>query len=149
MARRAPLLDKLRHDIDAVDDEDVDPADRADLQELRRALAQPPPTDADLPPTLSTYFVERDGTLGKLAFVGPRNEHIESNLYKFTDAIRELQLPSGKTIHSSGELVVFADVLRAMRRDATVLTIAAALLVLLVLGASPATSARSCASAAR
>ena len=135
MARRAPLLDKLRRDIDAIDDEDVDPADRADLQELRRALAQPPPTDADLPPTLSTYFIERDGTLGKLAFVGPRNEHIESNLYKFTDAIRNLELPSGKVIHSSGELVVFADVLRAMRRDATVLTIAAALLVFLVLGA--------------
>jgi len=42
-------------------------------------------------------------------------------------------LPSGKLIESSGELVVFADVLRAMRRDATRLTLAAAVLVLLVL----------------
>ena len=38
-------------------------------------------------------------------------------------------LPSGKVIESSGELVVFADVLRAMRRDARSLTIAAAALV--------------------
>jgi hypothetical protein len=133
MERRIPLLEKLRHDLDAIDESDIAEADRKDFAELKRALAQPPPTDADLPPTLSSYFVERDGTLGKLAFVGPRNEHIEENLYKFTDAIRNLKLANGKTIHSSGELVVFADVLRAMRRDATVLTIAAALLVLLVL----------------
>ena len=103
MERRAPLLDKLRHDIDAIDASDVAEADRKDFVELKRALAEPPPTDADLPPTLSSYFVERDGTLGKLAFVGPRNEHIEDNLYKFTDAIRNLHLANGKTIHSSGE----------------------------------------------
>jgi len=133
MARRAPLIEKLRHDIDAIDESDVAPADRKDFDELRRALAQPPPTDADLPPTLSSYFVERDGSLGKLAFVGPRNEHIEENLYHFTDAIRNIKLSSGKRIHSSGELVVFADVLRAMRRDALFLTSAAALLVMLVL----------------
>ena len=133
MDRRRPVIEKLRHDLDAVDDSDVDPKDRAELADLRRALAQPLPTDADLPPTLSSYFVERDGTIGKLAFVGPRNEHIEDNLYKFTDAIRDIHLSNGKTIHSSGELVVFADVLRAMRRDATYLTIGAALLVLLAL----------------
>lgn len=133
MARRAPLLDKLRKDLDAIDDSDIALEDRADFTELRRALAQPPPTDADLPPMLSSYFQERDGSLGKLAFVGPNNEHIESNLYRFTDAIRTIELPNHKVIHSSGELVVFADVLRAMRRDATFLTIAAALLVMLVL----------------
>jgi predicted RND superfamily exporter protein len=135
MDRRVPLLDKLRHDIDSVDDSDVPEADRTDFAELRRALAQPPPTDADLPPMLASYFVERDGSIGKLAFVGPHNEHIEANLYKFTDAIRSMKLASGKTIQSSGELVVFADVLRAMRRDATLLTIAAALLVMVVLAA--------------
>jgi predicted RND superfamily exporter protein len=133
MARRDELLAKIRHDLDAIDLADVPEADRADFAELKRALAQPPPTDADLPPTLSSYFVERDGEIGKLAFVEPNNEHVETNLYKFTDAIRHVTLPSGKTIHSSGELVVFADVLRAMRRDATILTIAAALLVFLVL----------------
>src|SRR5262249_15394711 len=44
-----------------------------------------------------------------------------------------IRLPSGKVIESSGELVVFADVLRAMRKDAVKLTAAAALLVLCVL----------------
>jgi predicted RND superfamily exporter protein len=83
---------------------------------------------------MKEIFVERDGSVGKLAYVEPFNEHIEANLYKFTDAMRSIKLPSGKVIESSGELVVFADVLRAMRSDAVKLTIAAAVLVLFVLG---------------
>ena len=131
--RRRPLLAQLRRDLEAVDEEDLAPADRADLATLQRALAEPPPGDAELPPSLAEYFVERDGSVGKLAYVEPNDEHIEANLYKFTDAIRDVRLPSGKVIESSGDLVVFADVLRAMRRDATVLTAGAALLVLVVL----------------
>jgi hypothetical protein len=131
--QRTPLLAKLRHDIDAIDDEELSRADRDELTELRRALEERPPTPADLPPYMAQLFIERDGSIGKLAYVEPHNEHIESNLYKFTDTIRDIRLPSGKEIRSSGELVVFADVLRAMRRDATYLTIAAAILVMLVL----------------
>ena len=133
LARRQPLIDKLRHDLDAVDEDELDDQQKKDLADLRRALAQTPPTDHDLPPELLEFFVERDGSIGKLAYVEPNNEHIENNLYKFTDAMRSITLPSGKVIQSSGDLVVFADVLRAMRRDATYLTIAAAVLVLLVL----------------
>ena len=132
--RRIPIMAKLRHDLDAVDDDDLDAREKTDLADLRRSLAEHAPTDADLPATLSEYFVERDGSVGKLAYVEPHNENVEENLYKFTDAIRSIHLPSGKVIESSGDLVVFADVLRAMRRDATKLTIAAGLLVLLVLG---------------
>jgi predicted RND superfamily exporter protein len=131
--QRTPLRAKLRHDIDAIDDEELSKADRDELTELRRALEERPPTPADLPPYMAQLFIERDGSIGKLAYVEPHNEHIESNLYKFTDTIRDIHLPSGKEIRSSGELVVFADVLRAMRHDATYLTIAAAILVMLVL----------------
>ncbi len=131
--RRIPVMQKLRHDLEAVDDDDLDPRDKKDLVDLQRALREHAPTDVDLPSTLSEYFVERDGSVGKLAYVEPHAENVEDNLYKFTDAIRTIKLPSGKVIESSGDLVVFADVLRAMRRDATKLTFAAAALVLLVL----------------
>jgi hypothetical protein len=133
--RRTPLMGKLAHDLDAVDEDTLDAKQRDDLAELRRALAERPPEYKDLPPELSEAFTERDGSVGRLAFVDPHDEHIEANLYRLTDAIRSIHLPSGKVLQSSGELVVFADVLRAMRRDATKLTIAAALLVLFVLGA--------------
>jgi predicted RND superfamily exporter protein len=134
LAQRQPLIAKLRHDLDAVDEDELDDQQKKDLADLRRALSEAPPADRDLPPELSEFFVERDGSIGKLAYVEPNNEHIEKNLYAFTDAMRSITLPSGKVIQSSGDLVVFADVLRAMRRDATYLTIAAALLVLVVLG---------------
>lgn len=133
LERRAPALASLRHDLDAVDDAELDPAERADLVELRRALAEPPPATTDLPQVLSEFFTERDGSIGKLAYVEPNDEHLERNLYAFSDAVRSITLPSGKVIDSSGDLVVFADVLRAMRRDATRLTLAAAILTLVVL----------------
>src|SRR5262249_23661702 len=114
---------------------ELDHADRADLAELERALTELPPTDAVLPIDMKQYFVERDGSIGKLAYVDPLDENIESNLYKFTDAIRAVRLPAGKVIESSGDLVVFADVLRTVRRDAYRLTLGSALLVFVVLAA--------------
>ena len=131
--RRRSLIAELGARLEALDPDAIDPTDRRDLVELRRAVAERPPETTDLPPALSEYFIERDGSIGKLAYVEPNNEHIERNLYAFTDAMRSIRLPSGKVIESSGDLVVFADVLRAMRRDATKLTIAAMLLVFLVL----------------
>lgn len=133
LAKRAVSLARLRAALAHVDLDDVAEQDRADLADLERALTEPPPRDRDLPPELAEYFTERDGSLGKLVYVDPVDEHFEGNLYKLTDAIRSLHLPSGVTLESSGELVVFADVLRAVRRDARVLTLAAALLVLVVL----------------
>lgn len=133
LSRRTPLLDRLRSAVAKIDPEDVAAGDRAELADLTRALAEHAPGDRDLPPELAEYFVERDGSLGKLAYVDPVDEHLEPNLYRLTDAIREIHLPSGKVVSSSGELVVFADVLRAVRRDSRTLTVAAAVLVLLVL----------------
>ncbi len=133
LGARQPLLAKIRHDLDAVDEEDLSEQDRHDVDDLRRSLDEPPPTVADLPSALREPFTERDGSVGKLAYVESNYEYVEANLYKFTDALRAIHLPSGKLVESSGELVVFADVLRAMRRDATKLTIAAGALVLLAL----------------
>jgi hypothetical protein len=131
--RRAPLIAHLHDALDRLDLDEVAPSDRADFADLLRALAESPPGDNDMPAALREYFVERDGSLGKLAYVDPVDENLEDNLYKLTEAIREIRLPSGKVIESSGELVVFADVLRAVRRDAKRLTLASALLVLVVL----------------
>src|SRR5262249_52048266 len=73
LVRRQPLIDKVRHDLEAIDEEDLDAKDKADLAELRRALDQAPPTDADLPQSLAEFFTERDGSVGKLAYVEPHN----------------------------------------------------------------------------
>jgi hypothetical protein len=127
------LIDRLHKHLDEVPLELLDEGDRKELSLLKSALAERPPTIEDLPPTLVEPFKERDGSLGKLAFVDPVREDIEQNLYDFSDNIREIHLADGKVIHSSGENVVFADVLRTVKSDSKKLTAAAALGVLLVL----------------
>lgn len=133
VAARAKVMARLTRDLDKLPEGAAKPDERAELTRLKDMLRAPAPTVAELPLTLKEYFVERDGSVGKLAYVDPHNEQIESNLYLFTDAIRHIVLPSGKVIESSGFTVVFADVLRATRRDAGKLTLWSALLVYLVL----------------
>ncbi len=128
-----PLMAKLAAQLDEVPLDSLAATDRDELKRLRKSLSEPAPTAADLPPTIAEPFVERDGSLGKLAFVEPHNDAVAENLFAFADALRDIPLPSGKIIHSSGENVVFTDVLRAVAVDARRLTAAAALLVLLVL----------------
>ena len=130
---RGKLLALLQHDLEKVQDDAVDAADRSQLADLRRAIAERPPVPKDLPLTLVEPFTERDGSIGKLAFVEPHHEEVQENLYAFADSIRTIRLPSGAVIHASGETVVLADVLRAVARDARRLTGAAAVLVLVVL----------------
>lgn len=131
--RHRELMARLARQLDRISPDDLDVKDRKDYLDLQRALRESPPTIPDLPPSMKEPFIERDGTIGKLAYVGPRDENIEEILYKFSDAIRQVKLPSGKVIESSGETVVFADVMRAVRRDTRKLTFWAALLVFVVL----------------
>ncbi len=133
LSERAPLIDRLRKDLSQVPSSALDGPDQKELEKLRHTLAERVPVATDLPPTIAEPFVERDGSMGKLAFVEPRHDEIQDNLYAFADSIRTITLPSGKVIHASGENVVFADVLRAVAKDAKRLTAAAAALVLLVL----------------
>lgn len=133
VGRHRELMARLDRQLDRIAEEDLKPEERKDFAELRRMLRQAPPQISDLPPSMREPFIERDGSIGKLAYVDPRNEHVEEVLYKFSDAIREIHLPSGQIIESSGESVVFADVLRAVRRDTKKLTFWGALLVMVVL----------------
>ena len=88
--------------------------DHHERSELQTVLKERAPEVSDLPRTLVEPFVERDGTIGKLAFVDPHHDDVAANLFAFADSIRDIHIASGKVIHSSGENVVFADVLRAV-----------------------------------
>jgi hypothetical protein len=90
----------------------------------------------DLPDELSRRFLERDGTRGAITLVYPpagRDLWVQENLFAFTDLIRNIDLGGGERVTSSGEAVVFADILRAIAQDAPRSTLVAALLVLLTL----------------
>jgi uncharacterized protein len=93
---------------------------------------------SDLPEEIKIRFREKDGTLGTLAFVAPppnRGLYEITNLYAFSDTIREIKLGNGEVVRSSGDFVVFADILRSIEVDAprTMILAAGGVLLLLLL----------------
>ncbi|HEY3354024.1 MAG TPA: MMPL family transporter [Polyangia bacterium] len=90
----------------------------------------------DLPEDLSRRFLEKNGTRGAIVLVTPpagRDLWVQENLFAFTDLLRRIDLGPNERVTSSGEAVVFADILRAIQRDAPRSTGVAAALVLLAL----------------
>ena len=114
----------------------------------RRALAALRPPDelraftaAELPAALRARLAERDGRIGALVAVTPSAAFDEWNgrdLLRFAAAVRELRLPGGETVTTSGPSVIFADILTAIRRDGAIVTLCAAAalaaMVLLLVG---------------
>src|SRR5690606_25858039 len=68
----------------------------------------------DLPELVARPFQEKDGTRGKIVYVAPtpgRSVNDARYLLIWADALREVRLPDGAVIRSSGDAVVFADML--------------------------------------
>ncbi len=89
----------------------------------------------DLPATIVKNFQEKNGDVGKIVYVYPSEKAPlwnGKNLIRFADAIRRTVLPSGEVITGSGESVIFADLLRAVRQDGPKATILAFFAVCLV-----------------
>jgi hypothetical protein len=129
-------LAKLRAELDDAGD-DV-PGDVADLRppdDLRAITA------ADLPAELRVKLTERDGRIGFLIAVKPGPSFDEwdgHDLIAFSSAIRNIQLPDGRHVTTSGAAVIFADILGTIRHDGPIVTLVAAaaltVMVLLVVG---------------
>lgn len=88
----------------------------------------------DLPEKIKRQFTDKQGNIGKFVFVTPasgKNLWNAVNLFRFTDTIREVTLENGKVVTSSGDAVVFADLLRLIEKDGPISTIASLLGVLM------------------
>ena len=128
-AKKLAVLAKIRSELDeAVDD--LSTTDRAELLELRPADDLHAFTVSDVPASLHAKLAERDGRIGYLVAVTPGPAFDEWNgrdLVRFSTAIRELHLPGGRTVTTSGPSVIFADIITAIRKDGVVVTVVAAL----------------------
>jgi uncharacterized protein len=134
---RMALLTEIRSLIDEAS-EDLDPKERDELLELRPPDELKPFTVDDLPPTLRERFTEKDGRVGYLLAVRPANDLDEWNgkdLIRFATAVRELHLPDGETVTTSGSSVIFADIVESIERDGPVVTAVAlgGLIIMVVL----------------
>ncbi|MEO8846960.1 MAG: MMPL family transporter [Kofleriaceae bacterium] len=139
-AQKLVVLAKIRAELDESVD-DLAPTDRAELMKLRPADDLHAFTIADLPASLHAKLAERDGRIGYLVAVTPGASFDEWNgrdLVRFSTAIRELHLPGGRTVTTSGPSVIFADIITAIRKDGVVVTVVAAaglvVMVLLLVG---------------
>ncbi len=126
----------------------VDPKQRERLLSLRRDLdAQRPVGAHEAPATLVDRFRERDGNVGRLAVVTARPDarlELGPNLQAFTDAVRGVPV-GGKKVDSTGESVIFADLLRNIEKEGprtTVLSFAGVCGVVLFLLRDAALGAR-------
>ncbi|MBI2345737.1 MAG: MMPL family transporter [Deltaproteobacteria bacterium] len=108
---------------------------RKEVEKFRESFALQPIGVEDLPKTLVDNFAEMDGRVGLVVYVYPQPAadlwHGKA-LIQFADLVRRVDLPGGETIHSSGEAVIFADLLRAVVREGPRLTLYSFCLVLLL-----------------
>jgi hypothetical protein len=115
--------------------------ERKELRELR------PPDDLaeihmqDLPEAIRAAMTEKDGRIGYLISIRPANKLDEWNGHdniRFAHAIRQLQLPDGETVTTSGSAVIFAEILVSISGDGPLVTSIAAggltVMVLLLVG---------------
>jgi predicted RND superfamily exporter protein len=73
-------------------------------------------------------LTEKDGRLGYLIAIRPALDLDEWNgkdLIRFATAVRELHLPDGGTVTTSGSSVIFADIVAAIETDGTRVTLVA------------------------
>ncbi|HEY5926303.1 MAG TPA: MMPL family transporter [Kofleriaceae bacterium] len=122
--KRIAMLDEIRAQIDEVL-EVVDDSERAELAELRPPDGLRTFTPVDLPATLRDRLTEKDGRIGYLISIRPSNHLDEWNgkdLIRFATAVRELHLPDGETVTTSGASVIFADIVTSIERDGPLVT---------------------------
>lgn len=89
----------------------------------------------DVPEPLRRPFIERDGRAGLILYVAmpPGFSVWDGRAFlRFAEAIRELRLPDGEPVRSSGNPVIFADMLAAILRDGPRLTVASFVATLLL-----------------
>lgn len=108
------------------------------LRKIRRSLAKPKLTIDDLPEDLVRNFTDLDGNVGTFAYINPRSGMPLSdgrNLIRFADNVKDIPLPDGRVLHATGASLIFADLVKIVKREAPLLTLISFLAVsIFVLG---------------
>jgi predicted RND superfamily exporter protein len=134
--RKIEVLDEIRRMLDDPDLAELPEAERAELAELRPPDGIAPYGVDAVPAEVLGRLRERDGTVGRLISVRPGagiDENDGRDLVAFAGAVRRLEIGDGEVVTTSGFAVIFADIIRALERDAPRVTVVAAIgLVLMV-----------------
>jgi uncharacterized protein len=117
--KRLAVLSEIRSMLDEAL-EDLPEEDRKELAELRPPDDLATFTPPMLPSGLRDRLSEKDGRIGFLIAIRPAlllDEWNGKDLIRFATAVRELHLPDGETVTTSGSSVIFADIVAAIEHD--------------------------------
>ncbi|MCX6111746.1 MAG: MMPL family transporter [Proteobacteria bacterium] len=104
-----------------------------DIIKFRKKIKTRPLNMDDLPYTITKNFEDIYGNKGVIVVVNPLMEQkLTENLITFAELVRENKLHNGRIIYSSGEAVIYADLLKAIDIDGPRVTIYSFLLVILM-----------------
>ncbi|MBI5527374.1 MAG: MMPL family transporter [Deltaproteobacteria bacterium] len=95
------------------------------VEDLKKSLPTRPLTLDVLPPEMTRFYTDKEGNVGTFVYVYPRAGRTlwnAENLFRFTADIRTITLGSGEVITSSGEAIIFADLLKLMKKDGPLAT---------------------------
>lgn len=90
----------------------------------------------DLPQAISRNFQEKNGALGKFAFVYPKRSTDLSDgkiLIQFVDMLSDIQLSDGSKAMMSGEYAIFTDLLKTIKNEGPWLTLLSFICVALMI----------------
>ncbi len=125
--KRLAVLSEIRVMLDEAL-QDLPEEDRAELTELRPPDELKTFNAETIPAALRDKLSEKDGRVGFLVAVRPALQLDEWNgkdLIRFASAVRELHLPDGQTVTTSGSSVIFADIVAAIASDGLRVTLVA------------------------
>lgn len=135
-SRKIRIIKKLKNLVDDDAADLVKGKDKDRLDRLRKAvLVSEPITIENVPFSIKQAFIGSDNSTGEFGYIFPSVPMKDGkNAIDFADDIREITIPSGKTFYTSGNPIIFADLLLLMEKDveiAIAFTLAMVFLLLL------------------
>ncbi len=112
------------------------PEQREEIDKIKDSFDLQPVSDGDVPESVRRHFREKDGTLGRLVYVFPRNDRylwIVENGLQFSEEVKRIELPDRAVVTTSGEGIIMTDILQGVHRDAPKVIWASFLAVLALL----------------
>jgi predicted RND superfamily exporter protein len=91
-----------------------------DIDDIRATKNLSEITMQDLPQTLQRKYQEKDGQLGRIVFIYPRedaNLNQGAVLKQYTQALTNIELEDGSKVSLSGDYPIYADLLDAIEND--------------------------------
>ena len=123
------IIKEIHNLIKNIDESWLDEEKAEELRRFKKLFEDVRPFKInELPDLLLKQFSDAEGNIGTLVYVMPYpGKYLwnAKNLFEFTDSLRTIKLPDGKIIKTSGEAMIFADILKSIQSDAPFLSILA------------------------